>query len=122
MRSLDSVDSETTDPALESNGDGDTKPDFEHDEDGSGITTIFCYEQLKTKSENPVEGINYKRREVATCCMFHAFKTLIKYHNFLSQAYLSDEEFERVLGMTKEAFYKLPKWKQDMNKKKADLF
>lgn len=38
------------------------------------------------------------------------------------QAYLSNGEFEAVLGMKKEAFYKLPKWKQDMQKKKADLF
>ena len=45
-------------------------------------------------------GIDFKRRE----------------------AYLSDEEFQSVLGMNKEAFYKLPKWKQDMNKRKVDLF
>lgn len=38
------------------------------------------------------------------------------------QAYLSDEEFESVLGMTKEAFYKVPKWKQDVHKRKVDLF
>ncbi|KAJ8562674.1 hypothetical protein K7X08_031126 [Anisodus acutangulus] len=61
---------------------------------------IFSYEQLKAKSDNPVTGIDFKRRE----------------------AYLSDEEFVSVLGMKKEAFYKLPKWKQDMNKRKVDLF
>lgn len=38
------------------------------------------------------------------------------------QAYLSDEDFSSIMGMTKDAFYKLPKWKQDMNKKKVDLF
>ncbi|GFP87748.1 villin-2 [Phtheirospermum japonicum] len=37
-------------------------------------------------------------------------------------AYLSDEEFESVLEMTKESFYKLPRWKQDMLKKNVDLF
>ncbi|PWA92384.1 Gelsolin domain-containing protein [Artemisia annua] len=37
-------------------------------------------------------------------------------------AYLSADEFEAVLGVTKEAFYKIPKWKQDMMKKKVDLF
>lgn len=41
---------------------------------------------------------------------------------FYCQAYLSDEEFQAVLGMVEEAFYKLPKWKQDMLKKKVDLF
>ncbi|KAJ8534232.1 hypothetical protein K7X08_007556 [Anisodus acutangulus] len=61
---------------------------------------VFSYEQLKAKSENPAAGIDTKRRE----------------------AYLSDEEFESVLGMTKEAFYKMPKWKQDVHKKKVDLF
>lgn len=38
------------------------------------------------------------------------------------QAYLSDEDFQTIFGMTKDAFYQLPKWKQDMQKKKADLF
>ncbi|XP_060174615.1 villin-2-like [Lycium barbarum] len=61
---------------------------------------VFSYEQLKAKSENPATGIDTKRRE----------------------AYLSDEEFESVLGMTREAFYKMPKWKQDVHKKKVDLF
>lgn len=62
--------------------------------------STFSYEQLKAKSDNPVTGIDFKRRE----------------------AYLSSEEFEAVFGMTKEAFYKIPKWKQDMMKKKVDLF
>ncbi|KAL0316811.1 UNVERIFIED_CONTAM: Villin-3 [Sesamum radiatum] len=39
-----------------------------------------------------------------------------------ASAYLSDEEFQSVLGMDKHAFYKLPKWKQDMLKRKVDLF
>ncbi|KAK4749464.1 hypothetical protein SAY87_026913 [Trapa incisa] len=62
--------------------------------------TIFSYDQLKVKSENPVTGIDFKRRE----------------------AYLSEEEFQTVLGMAKEKFYKLPRWKQDILKKKVDLF
>ncbi|KAJ0668672.1 putative villin headpiece [Helianthus annuus] len=37
-------------------------------------------------------------------------------------AYLSVEEFESLLGMMREEFYKLPKWKQDLTKKKVDLF
>ncbi|KAA3466676.1 villin-2-like [Gossypium australe] len=60
----------------------------------------YSYDQLKSKSENPVTGIDFKRRET----------------------YLSDEEFETVFGMPKEAFYKLPKWKQDLLKKEVDLF
>lgn len=47
---------------------------------------------------------------------------IISNHEHFFQAYLSDEEFESVLGMTKEAFYKVPKWKQDVHKKKVDLF
>ncbi|KAJ0262483.1 Villin-2 [Hirschfeldia incana] len=64
----------------------------------SGAT--FTYEQLKATSENPVTGIDYKRRE----------------------AYLSEEEFHSVFGMEKEAFNNLPRWKQDLLKKKFDLF
>uniref|UniRef100_A0A7N0V1Y7 HP domain-containing protein n=1 Tax=Kalanchoe fedtschenkoi TaxID=63787 RepID=A0A7N0V1Y7_KALFE len=62
--------------------------------------STFSYDQLKARSENPVTGIDFKRRE----------------------AYLSDEEFQTVFSMSKEAFNKLPKWKQDMLKKKVDLF
>ncbi|EOA28874.1 hypothetical protein CARUB_v10025119mg [Capsella rubella] len=64
----------------------------------SGAT--FSYEQLRAKSENPVTGIDFKRRE----------------------AYLSEEEFQSVFGMEKEAFNNLPRWKQDLLKKKFDLF
>ncbi|XP_039027982.1 villin-2-like [Hibiscus syriacus] len=60
----------------------------------------YSYDQLKSKSENPAPGIDLKRREI----------------------YLADEEFETIFGMTKEAFYKLPKWKQDSKKKEVDLF
>ncbi|XP_056860550.1 villin-2-like [Raphanus sativus] len=66
--------------------------------DPSGAT--FTYEQLKANSENPVTGIDYKRRE----------------------AYLSEEEFPNVFGMEKDAFNNLPRWKQDLLKKKFDLF
>ncbi|XP_009799721.1 villin-3-like [Nicotiana sylvestris] len=90
---------EIVEPA-ESNG-SEPKPEAEQDEGGNESgQAIFSYEQLKAKSDNPVTGIDFKRRE----------------------AYLSDEEFESVLGMKKEAFYKLPKWKQDMHKRKVDLF
>ncbi|KAK2653157.1 hypothetical protein Ddye_013013 [Dipteronia dyeriana] len=86
----------------ENNGEDSEKNQvMEQDDNGSeiGIHT-FSYDQLKARSENPVTGIDFKRRE----------------------AYLSDEEFQSIFGKTKEAFYKLPKWKQDMQKKKFDLF
>ncbi|KAG8367888.1 hypothetical protein BUALT_Bualt16G0119400 [Buddleja alternifolia] len=93
---------ETAEPVLEANGElSGSKPDTNHDENGSGSSqSTFNYDQLKAKSDNPATGIDFKRRE----------------------AYLSDEEFYSVLGMTKDNFYKLPKWKQDMLKKKVDLF
>ncbi|KAL1555335.1 Villin-3, variant 2 [Salvia divinorum] len=93
---------ETVATAPETNGENlGSKPEATQDENGSeSAQSTFSYDQLKAKSDNPVTGIDFKRRE----------------------AYLSDEEFVSVMGMTKDAFYKLPKWKQDMNKKKVDLF
>ncbi|XP_059295946.1 villin-2-like [Lycium ferocissimum] len=92
---------ETVEPAETDGEDAGTKPEPEQDETGSdGSQTTFSYERLKAKSENPVTRIDFKKRE----------------------AYLSDEEFQSVLRMTKEAFYKLPKWKQDLLKRKVDLF
>ncbi|XP_077241687.1 villin 2 [Tasmannia lanceolata] len=83
----------------ESNGeDSPMKQDAQSGE--NGCETTFSYERVKAKSSNPASGIDYQRRE----------------------AYLSDTEFQTVLGMTKEAFYRQPKWKQDMQKKKVDLF
>ncbi|XP_021351835.1 uncharacterized protein LOC110449351 isoform X3 [Mizuhopecten yessoensis] len=38
------------------------------------------------------------------------------------EKYLIDEEFEETLGMTKDAFYALPKWQQHQLKKDVDLF
>ncbi|CAA7057149.1 unnamed protein product [Microthlaspi erraticum] len=70
----------------------------ETQEPESGVT--FSYEQLRAKSENPVTGIDYKRRE----------------------AYLIEEEFQSVFGMEKETFNNLPRWKQDLLKKKLGLF
>ncbi|KAG7566033.1 Villin/Gelsolin [Arabidopsis suecica] len=72
-------------------------------QDDSEVETTgatFTYERLQAKSGKPVTGIDFKRRE----------------------AYLSEEEFKTVFGMEKEAFYKLPRWKQDLLKKKFDLF
>eukprot|EP00257_Ricinus_communis_P027532 XP_025014946.1 villin-3 [Ricinus communis] len=81
--------------------DSETKQDTEQDDKSNQSTdSTFSYDQLKAHSENPVTGIDFKRRE----------------------AYLAEEDFQTIFGMTKEAFYKLPKWKQDMQKRKVDLF
>ncbi|CAL9039137.1 villin-2-like [Musa acuminata AAA Group] len=85
--------------ASESN-DADSEVTEEPKIDENGAESTYSYECLKVKSSNPVTGIDYKRRE----------------------AYLSDAEFETVLGMTRETFYQQPKWKQDMQKRKVDLF
>ncbi|XAR69466.1 hypothetical protein NMG60_11001055 [Bertholletia excelsa] len=88
-------------PLESSRNDSGLKQGVEQDGNGSETSRrMFSYEQLRAHSGNPVTGIDFERRE----------------------AYLSDEEFQAVLGMTKGAFYKLPKWKQDMHKKKYDLF
>ncbi|KGN59352.1 villin-3 [Cucumis sativus] len=91
-----------TSPILKNNhDDADVNQDSLQEENGDDNNlSVFSYDRLKAKSDNPVTGIDFKKRE----------------------AYLSDEEFQTVFGTTKEAFYKLPKWKQDMHKKKADLF
>ncbi|XP_063947000.1 villin-3 [Daucus carota subsp. sativus] len=88
-------------PVLESTEESEPKPEAEQDEEnGSESENTYSYDRLKSNSDNPVTGIDLKRRE----------------------AYLSDEEFETIFGMSKEAFSKFPRWKQDMLKKKHDLF
>ncbi|QCD97413.1 gelsolin [Vigna unguiculata] len=95
---------ETQEPATETGTNGDSEPKQENVDNGGNDSennqNVFTYEQLKTKSGSVVSGIDLKRRE----------------------AYLSDKEFETVFGMSKEAFTKLPRWKQDMLKRKVDLF
>jgi hypothetical protein len=60
----------------------------------------FSYDRLISKSTDPIRGIDYKRRE----------------------AYLSDSEFQTVFGISKDAFYRQPGWKQELQKRKAGLF
>ncbi|XP_059429966.1 villin-1 isoform X2 [Corylus avellana] len=71
--------------------------------DGSGDCMnllSYPYERLKVISSDPVAGIDVTKRE----------------------AYLSDEEFLEKFGMTKRAFYGLPKWRQNKLKMSLDLF
>lgn len=118
---------EEVEPVSERNGEEQTS---QADNGTESVLSTFSYDQLKSKSENPVTGIDFKRREVSHIKSINiinsiklSFQVIFNvYRHMVCQAYLSDEEFETVFGMTKEAFYKLPKWKQDMQKKKVYLF
>ncbi|KAB1210699.1 Villin-1, partial [Morella rubra] len=71
--------------------------------DGSGDCVnflIYPYERLKVTCKDPVADIDVTKRE----------------------AYLSEEDFQEKFGMTKGAFYKLPKWRQNKLKMSVDLF
>ncbi|KAF5198979.1 Villin-4 [Thalictrum thalictroides] len=68
-------------------------------EDEEGLP-IYPYERLKTFSPDPVTEIDVTKRET----------------------YLSSEEFREKFRMTKDAFYKLPKWKQNKLKMSLQLF
>ncbi|CAH2063838.1 unnamed protein product [Thlaspi arvense] len=96
--STEAKEEEEVSPAADASAEEAAAKQDDSEAETTGAT--FTYEQLQAKSEKPVKGIDFKRRE----------------------AYLSEEEFKTVFGMEKEAFYKLPRWKQDMLKKKFDLF
>ncbi|XP_077214981.1 villin-4-like [Tasmannia lanceolata] len=68
-------------------------------EDEEGLP-IFPYERLKVLSTDPVTEIDVTKRET----------------------YLSSEEFREKFNITKDAFYKLPKWKQNKLKMVLQLF
>lgn len=68
-------------------------------EDEEGLT-VYPYERLKTSSPDPVADIDVTKRET----------------------YLSVAEFKEKFGMAKDAFYKLPKWKQNKLKMALQLF
>ncbi|XP_050216525.1 villin-4 [Mercurialis annua] len=68
-------------------------------EDEEGLP-IHPYERLKINAEDPVSDIDVTKRET----------------------YLSSAEFKEKFGMTKDAFYKTPKWKQNKLKMALQLF
>ncbi|XP_057430426.1 villin-4-like [Lotus japonicus] len=68
-------------------------------EDEEGLS-FHPYERLKVSSPDPVPGIDVTKRET----------------------YLSSAEFKEKFGMSKDAFYKLPKWKQNKLKMAIQLF
>ena len=62
--------------------DSEPKQEIEPDEHGSGSTqSTFSYEQLKAKSENPVTGIDFKRREV--CPAIDVFKFTLSFSEYM---------------------------------------
>ncbi|KAF1887650.1 hypothetical protein Lal_00040704 [Lupinus albus] len=68
-------------------------------EDDEGLP-VYPYDQVNTESGDPATDIDVTKRE----------------------AYLSVEEFKEKLGMAKNEFYKLPKWKQNKLKMAVQLF
>ncbi|KAK6151424.1 hypothetical protein DH2020_014059 [Rehmannia glutinosa] len=68
-------------------------------EDDEGLP-VHPYDRLKTTSTDPVADIDVTKRET----------------------YLSSAEFKEKFGMTKDNFYKLPKWKQNKLKMSLQLF
>lgn len=68
-------------------------------EDDEGLP-IYPYERLKISSTDPIAEIDVTKRET----------------------YLSSAEFREKFGMVKDAFYKLPKWKQNKLKMALLLF
>ncbi|KAJ7959797.1 Villin-1 [Quillaja saponaria] len=68
-------------------------------EDGMNLL-IYPYERLKVVSKDQITGIDRTKREM----------------------YLSDREFQEKFRLTKQAFYELPKWKQNKLKMSLDLF
>ncbi|XP_042444223.1 villin-3-like isoform X2 [Zingiber officinale] len=75
----------------------DEKEAEAEDEEGA---IIYPYERVKATSTDPVKDIDITKRE----------------------AYLSAKEFKEKFGMTKEAFFKLAKWKQNRLKVALQLF
>ncbi|CAL5025587.1 unnamed protein product [Urochloa decumbens] len=78
-------------------GDGDAGENETEDDEGR---TIYPYERLTTAAEDPVPDIDVTKREF----------------------YLSSAEFREKFSMTRAAFYKLPKWKQNKLKSGVQLF
>ncbi|CAL0325559.1 unnamed protein product [Lupinus luteus] len=68
-------------------------------EDDEGLP-VYPHDRVNTASEDPVTDIDVTKRE----------------------AYLSVAEFKEKLGMAKNEFYKLPKWKQNKLKMAVQLF
>ncbi|XP_066345809.1 villin-4-like [Miscanthus floridulus] len=81
-------------------GEGAASGANENEQEDDEGRTIYPYERLTTTAEDPAPDIDLTKRE----------------------AYLSSAEFNDKFNMTRAAFYKLPKWKQNKLKSGAQLF
>eukprot|EP01018_Ginkgo_biloba_P027700 Gb_29105 [translate_table: standard] len=97
------------DSVPDSNGQEVSKEDETKLEENE-ISSNYSYERLKSKSTNPAPRIDPKRREAY-------FFRILSY-----ESYLTPEEFQKIFKMDQKKFYEQPKWKQDRQKKAADLF
>ncbi|KAK7305383.1 hypothetical protein VNO77_43288 [Canavalia gladiata] len=93
--------SQSGSPATELSSSNETASFTQKDRNVDGENSVtYPYERLKVVSANPVPGIDLTRREI----------------------YLSNEEFREKFGMSKSAFHRLPRWKQNKLKMSLDLF
>ncbi|XP_066348866.1 LOW QUALITY PROTEIN: villin-4-like [Miscanthus floridulus] len=81
-------------------GEGAAGGANENEQEDDEGRTIYPYERLTTTAEDPAPDIDLTKRE----------------------AYLSSAEFNDKFNMTRAAFYKLPKWKQNKLKSGVQLF
>lgn len=100
-------------------------------EDEEGLT-LYPYHRLITASTDPAPEIDATKREVQISLslslplplLFPSGSLLVHNISFAGaiQTYLSSAEFREKFGMAKEAFTKLPKWKQNRLKMALLLF
>lgn len=105
-------------------------------EDEEGLT-LYPYHRLITASTDPAPEIDATKREVQISLslplplLFPPLPLLFPFGSLLVhnisfagtiQTYLSSAEFREKFGMAKEAFTKLPKWKQNRLKMALLLF
>lgn len=97
----------------------------EGEADDEEALPVYPYDRLTILSMNPVTEIDVTKREVCfqkTVNEFTSSIMLLKLDIYCTQTYLSSEEFREKFGMAKDAFYKLPKWKQNKLKMALQLF
>ncbi|KAF9680537.1 hypothetical protein SADUNF_Sadunf06G0131700 [Salix dunnii] len=104
----------------------DVKEDEAEDEEG---LPIYPYERLKVNSSDPAIEIDVTKREVKyeqlmilyyLSFLYCLFSEIVLFN--CMQTYLSAVEFREKFGMAKDAFFKLPKWKQNKLKMALQLF
>lgn len=97
----DSISNKVGGPAVPQDTEGEPKDIKEREvKVDDGDVPVYPYERLRVDSSDPAQEIDVTKRE----------------------AYLSSAEFKDKFGMAKEAFFKLPKWKQNRLKMALKLF